>query len=213
MDGLQCLVTSEKLEGWDEIFVPPEELRDLKEMKRVWLVTSGSTKSGVLELRNTYNRPEKLIEYMTAVSKDLIYPDRGLFSICGIILNYDGSREPRQREYDRKVIWSFLKRWAAKKFPEKSLKEIYEALVTFDVNQGDGYYYLAPIGSMMHPASTTGLGWRSFYGNIYWYTYPNELENHANELTDVQIMGLTPEPVRVNSYDEFLVEIGMKEEC
>jgi hypothetical protein len=129
-----------------------------------------------------------------------------------MILNYDGTREPRQKKYDRKVIWTFLKQWAASKFPEKSLKDIYKALVAFNMNKGDGYYYLAPVGSGMHRLSTTGLGWQSFYGDIYWYTYPNELENHANDLTDVEIIGLAPEPTRFNSYDEFLAEIGMKEE-
>jgi len=212
MEGLQCILTSEKLDGWDEVFVPPEEIRDLKEMKRVWLISSDSIEPGRLELRFTYNRPETLIEYMTAVSEGLISPDRGSFSICGMILKYDGSQEARQKKYDRRVIWTFLKKWASKKVPQRSLKEIYESLVAFNVNQGEGYYYMAPIGSMMHPMSTTGLGWRSFYGDIYWYTYPNELEKNADKLTDVQIVGLTPEPESFNSYDEFLAEIGIEEE-
>ena len=30
MEDMLCVVTSEKLEGWDEVFVEPEEVQDLK---------------------------------------------------------------------------------------------------------------------------------------------------------------------------------------
>jgi hypothetical protein len=212
MKGSECLFTSEKLEGWDEIFVPPEEIRNLREMKRVWLIGFDSTEPVRLEIRCTYRRPEKFIEYMTAVSKRLISPDRGIFSIIGMVLNYDGSREPRQKKYDRKVIWSFLVIWAARKFPEKSIKEIYAALVAFSVNRGEGYYYLAPVGSMMNIMSTTGLAWHSFCAAIYWYTYPDELETNAHKLASVSIVGLRPEPIEFSSYDNFLKGIGLEGE-
>ncbi len=206
MSAISVKDTNDKIEGLDEVFTDIEETRYLKGMHELWLIQSINPRNPrEIEGRITLHYPQKVIEFQES--------GKGNFEIVRVIRNYDKSREPHQKKYDRKVLWGYLKRWALKKYPGKTLPEIYETKVRFFLKQGVEYYYLAPINGLIlgRPGlSETGLSQiRTKY--MRCYSYPDELELNADKLGHVTISVLAEETIELDSYDEFLKEIGYEE--
>ena len=199
--------TTEKLPEWDVEFVPIRDICNLKDMKRIWVIQTFSKETGTIKIRVTFDFPKRILDLMDvspSSQEPLAIPT---YEVWGVIINYDGTREPIQKKYDPRVIWKYVKRWAPMNI---SPGLIPGSIARFHMRQEGGLYVLSPPGSIINlHQSDTGLAWASDNG-AFWDAFPDELEIHANDLIDVTIPCIDGVmSIEFGSFDEFIREIGL----